>query len=263
MENRVDIPAWISVLLAGSFAGSVCYDYGFLSSLNLSFSDVPSTLSDHTRSALQWMPSVILGLFLAFAFELLPKSEKTASPNHGKTAFLAVARQVIFSGTGILFCISLLGFLLNGERVPLAAVTMAFYGWFFIAELMLSSKQGQKLTIAPLRVAFIVLPGVSIFLFGMGWSEAANRSRLDPFYATTPSAILRSNDGESSIVHVLRYYERGLLYREGKMAIFRQWDSIQSVSAPTRTTIRVGILCGWTPIGCRPPSIHKDDVKRD
>jgi len=44
---------------------SVFYDFSFLLALDLTFEDVPTTISDHVRSAIVWAPRVG-GMMLAF-----------------------------------------------------------------------------------------------------------------------------------------------------------------------------------------------------
>lgn len=70
----------ISFLTSTLLVLSVVYDFTYLSALNLSFSQIPTTISDHIRSALLWAPLLFLGLFAYFFFEmLLKRAEKGMS----------------------------------------------------------------------------------------------------------------------------------------------------------------------------------------
>ncbi len=70
----------ISFLTSTLLVLSVVYDFTYLSALNLSFSQIPTTISDHIRSALLWAPLLFLGLFSYFFFEmLLKRAEKGMS----------------------------------------------------------------------------------------------------------------------------------------------------------------------------------------
>jgi hypothetical protein len=41
---------------------SVFYDYNYLLALGLSFSDIPTTIADHVRSAIVWLPRLVLDI---------------------------------------------------------------------------------------------------------------------------------------------------------------------------------------------------------
>ena len=58
----------LSIVSAALLALSVIYDYFFLRSLGLSFAEVPTTISDHLRSAVIWLP--VLGIFGFVGFVL-------------------------------------------------------------------------------------------------------------------------------------------------------------------------------------------------
>lgn len=45
---------------------SVGYDYGYLSSINLTFAAVPTTITDHVRTAIVWAPATGVGIALGF-----------------------------------------------------------------------------------------------------------------------------------------------------------------------------------------------------
>jgi len=64
-------PALIAFFSAGVLAISITYDFGYLTYLGLSFSETPTTLADHIRSSLVWIPSTIIMIFGMLALELL------------------------------------------------------------------------------------------------------------------------------------------------------------------------------------------------
>jgi hypothetical protein len=47
---------------------SVGYDYGYLSSIDLTFAAVPTTITDHVRTAIVWAPASGVGIALGFLF---------------------------------------------------------------------------------------------------------------------------------------------------------------------------------------------------
>lgn len=58
----------ISALL---LVASLIYDYAFLWALGLSFNDIPSSISEHIRSAILWSPAAFLYLIIIILYELL------------------------------------------------------------------------------------------------------------------------------------------------------------------------------------------------
>lgn len=59
----------LSPLIIGvSFVASVCFDYGFLYQLNLSFMDVPTSVQDHLRSSLNWLPYMVVLITFMYVF---------------------------------------------------------------------------------------------------------------------------------------------------------------------------------------------------
>jgi hypothetical protein len=59
---------------------SVFYDFSFLTALHLHFSEVPTTISDHIRSAIVWVPQVGGMVLLFFLYELLMRRVEGSLP---------------------------------------------------------------------------------------------------------------------------------------------------------------------------------------
>lgn len=64
------LPTLISVLGALVLSLSIAYDYGYFLVFGVSFAEMPTTLSDHLRSSLTWIPSTLLVIFGVFILEL-------------------------------------------------------------------------------------------------------------------------------------------------------------------------------------------------
>ncbi|NJO35949.1 MAG: hypothetical protein HC869_25610 [Rhodospirillales bacterium] len=61
----------LGLLVSLSVAASICFDWGFLHALDLGFADVPSSIADHARSALLWLPVAALAVLWNFAYRLV------------------------------------------------------------------------------------------------------------------------------------------------------------------------------------------------
>ncbi|MET0165520.1 MAG: hypothetical protein ABW318_11015, partial [Vicinamibacterales bacterium] len=77
-ELIASVSALLPALTAGSFVLSVAYDIGYFARLGINPGVVPTTLSDHTKSALLWLPLVAVVLLFSGLAELL--EEKTRIP---------------------------------------------------------------------------------------------------------------------------------------------------------------------------------------
>lgn len=60
----------LGVLGAATLALSAFYDFSYLKALGLGFSEVQTTLSDHARSALVWIPALLVGVAFYALWEL-------------------------------------------------------------------------------------------------------------------------------------------------------------------------------------------------
>ena len=70
-ELRLEkLPALISVFAAFILGLSVVYDYGFFYILGTGFSEMPTTISDHLRSSLTWIPETIIVILAVVAIEM-------------------------------------------------------------------------------------------------------------------------------------------------------------------------------------------------
>lgn len=64
------LPALISVFGALILSLSIAYDYGYFMVLGISFSELPTTISDHLRGSLTWIPNTLVIIFAVIAAEL-------------------------------------------------------------------------------------------------------------------------------------------------------------------------------------------------
>lgn len=132
MKNMLSIdraPALVAVFSAVVLAISITYDFGYLVYLGLSFSEVPTTLSDHIRSSLVWIPPTIIMLFGMLALELLNRRVEqgmteeeliAASPTPRLTAWFRKLPKYVFMAFALLVLIS-----------PLLGVELPIQAWMF------------------------------------------------------------------------------------------------------------------------------------
>ncbi len=80
MENQSDskieiddLGKLVGLLTAGTFCLSVLFDWGYLEGLGLSFTSVPTTIADHVRDALLWVPGVLTAVVAYVSLELMSR----------------------------------------------------------------------------------------------------------------------------------------------------------------------------------------------
>lgn len=70
-KNLFDnIPLLLSTFGALALTLSIVYDFAFFTMLGTSFSEMPTSISDHIRSSLVWIPTTAIIVFILFVIEL-------------------------------------------------------------------------------------------------------------------------------------------------------------------------------------------------
>lgn len=214
----------VTVLATCTLVASVTYDWGFLSALGLSFGDVPTSLADHARSALVWLPGTALALFLIVAAELFTQrmdDGKTAAdfppPKGCLSSFYVNGPRWLFYISGPIF------FLAAGEValsfvVGLIGATWLVFSYWIVTHRVIGARMSWLA-----RRTFYYGPAVAIYLFGMGWVGG-----VGALIGPADTAVIAGTPRQT--VEVLRQYEAGLLCREQSRISFRRWDSILVVN---------------------------------
>lgn len=242
-----DIPVLLSLLAVASFTASIIHNAGFENALGLGRGHVPITLVDHSTNTLLWLPPIVVAGFAIATFEITGRRLGLKSDNEvivGSTNPVIVVKILKAVQAAMPWLILLLGsyvLLSNGEMQlsffagSCAAVWMVFASW---------SLRRSTPTNGWIWYAFVVVPAVSIVLFGFGWSDAARALN------STPDEIRFASEAPSMAqqVTVLRTYENGLLYSTTDGIVFTRWASISEIRMRGRTETWNGIRCSLS--GC-------------
>lgn len=168
----------ISFLTSSLLVLSVVYDFTYLSALNLSFSQIPTTISDHVRSSLLWTPLLFLGLFLYFVVEMVLKraekgmSEEEIINTSSNPKFIRIFREsprylIILTAVGILIgCVFDIGCTLSAIRFSLIILWFIIFEWIFMHERILA-KFPRKLPLI-----FLVFGGILLYVLLQGAIDA-------------------------------------------------------------------------------------------
>lgn len=198
---------------------SFVYDWGFLSELGIEFSDAPTTIADHFRSWLVWLPLVAVAAWFILAQELLlarlerGKTEEEIVGSSRNPAFTRLVRQS--PRHSYLIIVVLLGvlWLLYGEPFSAArfvffpALWIVFVGWVFRQPRLASRFSAFAQLFAALAPAILLLVfflGALIASGGMSIPSASHRIVLSG----------EGGDGSNEEVRVLRSFEDWVLVRD-------------------------------------------------
>ena len=246
MENKLESNKKLSsfldtaVKLSGIAASmslllSIIYDYAYFYALNLSFSDVPSTISDHLRSGLIWFPTLLFCTFLALIFELITvRIEKgmsedeiiESSPDPQKVQKFREGPLKIMPWLAGLIIIS---YILIGENFVYGLPIAFCLIWFRIAPWLNNHPRIFQRRSKLLRFVIFWLPVLIIYLYGKGHTDGKKLIHNDK---TNCSIILKKPTNKQESIILIKLLEKGILFKrptENKI-IYEKWDNIININ---------------------------------
>ncbi|MGR3915028.1 MAG: hypothetical protein OD918_11065 [Gammaproteobacteria bacterium] len=155
---------FLGLISAGILTLSVAYDFGYLFRFGVSFAEAPTTLSDHIRSSLVWIPSVV---FTVFSLVVVRWSfrrrniEETAKQMSGPPKYLYLALLV----PAIHFLVT---------PVPLLLWTMLVsLGWYVLHDRIFRNLGIQKKAAQKLYLPTFACPPIIILAAALGYHNAS------------------------------------------------------------------------------------------
>lgn len=236
------------ILATVSLVLSVIYDWAYLHWLGVSFSEVPTSLSDHAKSALIWAPSVGIAFFCLFVLELLTrrmeqgKTEQELIETSKNPKFTKFYREAPFI-LGEVFAVGGVVAYLLWAAIPLEFFfVMAIISWFVIAKWLFSHKRIQERTSPIYRIGVALIPAVFIYFVNMGMIAA--KTDVSKARAESIRTIKIKTQAKPFEVKVLRNYEKAvLLWDPVKMKIrLIPWNEIDSIMFPYHESTFSGLL---------------------
>jgi len=234
------------ILATATLIFSIIYDWGFFFALDMGFLDIPSSIGDHVRSALVWLPNTLLVFFLIIAFEFVSQRIERglteeeiiqSSKNPEKMRKFRRGPLVLFR---IFAPVTVAAFLLIGDSYRALLPISLIIVWSMISEWIVSApliKERRNKTVIEL---FHTLPMVFFFLFFMGYNQASDlaskkNSSIKLFYETS---------GTSTETRVLRLFDKGMLTIDPKTKAisFYSWTKIEGYRKIEVYTPYSGIL---------------------
>lgn len=166
------IPILSSILLIASLT----YDYAFLRALGLSFNDIPSSITEHIRSAILWSPAIIIFLIVLFMYELLIRlsyngiSEEEIfrrKYNENQQRIIKRKQHSIFYGL-VFFCTLIITLFKGTDESMLYILFISVYG--FIIGLVTTNANMEKLLTSTISRILLFFPVFLVILASAGFN---------------------------------------------------------------------------------------------
>lgn len=236
-----DIASIVAVTASAAFVASLMYDIGFVTALHTTISEIPTTLADHTLSALLWLPSVVVGGVLGIA-----GGHATVSVARGvvRRSGLPAAMAGPLIHLAALFASLLLGWWLLGNAVWFTVLVIISGVW--VAQTLRPQRENEErsryLALIAARCAIPAALAIATLGYVSGAMVVSNPQQ---------TAVIRVGGGSPQTVPVLRHFERGLLYNDRGYAAFAAWDSVQLLRSRNmiNSQMRLGYLCRFYACG--------------
>lgn len=241
--NSETIGKWLAILSSASLGVSIVFDYGFYSALNMSFSDVPTQLADHTRSVLIWLPALFsFAVFLIFINLILKAFFPNALKPDEKVGLAGKYR--------LLYLLALLAvqvlFILYGDRAASLGVFYSVFLYLEFSRYIFSRPNLKDYNNSTVKFIFVVVPVAIYSIHHWGYANAVSYFTSDNHYS---NIVNIENKTEKLIV--LRELEKGVLVSDDSRKIsFIQWSEIKRIESIGMYVENVGLACKTFQINC-------------
>jgi len=258
VESIVSVMTLLAMLVLPC---SVVFDWAYFSRLGLNMSQVPTSLSDHARSAVIWAPAfgfALLGAVLQHVInrrmddwrdpsEVRREKMETAAHSNFVIRWLTwlffTPSVFILSAVAVSVC----SFLWSGSEYYGAMLFMLGLGWILAATKVLPDnaewvrKFGLLIALGPVIAAAAYVAG--------------DRRAIENLKESPSATIVLSNKEQLSKLVLLRYLDRGVLVKKpDEHLMFVQWSAIAEIDDARARMPFEGFGCKW--FG------RCDDVKR-
>lgn len=233
---------------------STAYDFSFLYALGLSFQEVPSTLADHVRSAIVWMPHALLYIGALVVFELLTRrieggmSEEeliARSPTPRFTRAFRRSPKVLFA---ILVPLIVgVDFLIGNSDQGLFMAAMVAWGVlaFSIAD---HPRLGSRFTSTTARL-LIMVPLIVIWVSSLGYARGNSMMRAT---ASTWNVELKDSTTTEvrKLVGLRRFSSVAILVEPGRRVSIVPAEAVIRADVIRAQDADTPRACRWFGIAC-------------
>lgn len=236
----------IALAGTGCLVLSVIYDWGYLTALGLSFSSVPTSLSDHLRSALNWLPGALAYIAMGGIFELLTrrieggKTEAELVASSKRPKITRVFRIGADRAIVLLAEMAIVLWVMLGDRFRDGLWLLIPIFWLNFSAWVIKHPGILDRTSRAILLAFAFAPAAAASVYFLG--DKAGRADLKDREA--PVVIISgAKSNPDSRLLLVRTFESIAIVRDstGTVSVIRTAD-ISSIVPQARSPYR-GLLC--------------------
>ena len=171
------IPSLISFFGVLILSTSVIYDLGFFFILGTNFSEMPTTLSDHLRSSLNWIHFAAISIFIYFFLDIFiyRVKQRTAEEEMGQLSSHLNSRAhkwPVYIYVSIV-TIPIIKLLLGIDIHALEWPTYMLFVWLLINRYLFGHEKMRQQIPQVFRTAWYLFPAISMTYAFIGAMEAA------------------------------------------------------------------------------------------
>lgn len=221
IKKYSEIASLLASLVAGvaglAFLISMVFDIGYFKEIGYPMTELPTTLSDHVRSSMNWMSWILSGIMVSLFMELLTKRiEKgkteeeivNSSRNPRLTQIIRNSPHYFIVGMSIVFVVL---YKVYGGPFKIGLPLSLFFVWGNFAYWSQTTDRILERRSKALRMAIIIIPAVGLLTY----TAAQLVADFDILRNDQMSKIYFIN-GEVRGVKVLRALDRGFLVHQPK-----------------------------------------------
>lgn len=246
MKLLSSIPSLITAVTSLIVVYAVLYDWAYFSAIDLRFFAALS-LSDHVVSSLSKIPSIAIGLFIAFllhhfffikSFTLESASNFVAyRDDEAGVSYIAQRPSIIV--TFLLLVVTVITYL-KGLETSLLLNLLLIFIWLWVYDFLLS--RNKELQTKSWIMAVYLFPVLMIFALCTGVG-AANRDLMSDVGEYT---LIESDKNRIEGVRILRFTSNGVIYRNviSDNILLVNWSLIDSFHT-NRTVESKDYMCEW------------------
>lgn len=249
-----------AVIASFSLIVSVFYDWGFISALGLRFSEVPTSVSDHVRSWLVWLPNVVIGVFGVLALELMTRriekgmTEEEIIQSSSNPSRTEKMRRRPFHAIGLLGVAVVVLWLLFGDLFRVSLNLGLIVCWFLFTGWVFSHPTLRARHAESFRLFVHWAPPIMIWFYFSGFNDAT--AQINSTRPTDVVQIKSSQPVPSELqARILRSFERWLLVQDiNKQVVWVRADDVLRIEGHSERAPFRGIACWFSDSLCYTPS---------
>lgn len=240
---------------------SVLFDWGYLAGLGLTFSEVPTSLSDHTRSAVLWLPLVVSVFPLAVVVTLFTEQFDAKHIREAESRGEDISTHIDSEAKNarrILAIFAPVGFMLwlaFGDRTGPFFVLAAMALWaLVVARAADHDYHGIRLSMN-FNFYLLILPIIAFVLYMGGYTSG--RKGIPPYQEVGTIDVHSAENQYKLKANVVRFFDKTVIVidENGKVLLLKPENIVQVKKAKSISIDRGG-LCDYWRISCPDDNIH-------